>query len=168
MRFTRLVIRMSVTLTGLFHLGCTLVAVIIFAVISGVYPSWGWLELPVIIVLLALLAGGIGMLLSSLYVRYRDMQPIWDVVQQMLFYASPILYVSTLVPAHYQHAYMTNPIASLLGEMRAAVIDPTAPHAWTLLGGGARLLIPLGIIVLAVALGAWVFNREAPRIAENL
>jgi ABC-2 type transport system permease protein len=159
---------MSVTLTGLFNLGCTLVAVMIFAVISGVYPTWSWLELPLIIVLLALLAGGIGMLLSSLYVRYRDVQPIWDVVQQMLFYASPILYVSTIVPSKYQHAYMTNPIASLLGEMRAAVVDPTAPHAWTVIGGAVRLVIPLGIIAVAVVLGAWVFNREAPRIAENL
>jgi ABC-2 type transport system permease protein len=86
----------------------------------------------------------------------------------MLFYASPILYVATLVPPKYQHAYMTNPIASLLGEMRAAVVDPAAPHAAALIGGAVRLLIPLGIIAAAVVLGAWVFNREAPRIAENL
>jgi ABC-2 type transport system permease protein len=168
MRFPRLVIPMSVALTGLFNLACTLVAVMIFAIISGVYPTWGWLELPVIILLLALLATGIGMLLSSLYVRYRDMQPIWDVTQQVLFYASPILYVATLVPPKYQHAYMCNPLASLLSAMRHAVVDPTAPTAATLIGGTARLLIPLGLIAIAVVIGAWVFNREAPRIAENL
>jgi ABC-2 type transport system permease protein len=168
MRFPRLVIPMSVALTGLFNLACTLVAVMIFAIISGVYPTWGWLELPVIILLLALLATGIGMLLSSLYVRYRDMQPIWDVTQQVLFYASPILYVATLVPPKYQHAYMCNPLASLLSAMRHAVVDPTAPTAATLIGGTARLLIPLGLIAVAVVIGAWVFNREAPRIAENL
>jgi ABC-2 type transport system permease protein len=168
MRFPRLVIPMSVALTGLFNLVCTLAAVMIFAVISGVYPSWGWLELPVIIVLLALLATGIGMLLSALYVRYRDVQPIWEVVQQMLFYASPILYVTTIVPAKYQHAYMCNPLAALFSQMRHAVIDPTAPTAAALIGGTARLLIPLGLIAIAVVLGAYVFNREAPRIAENL
>jgi ABC-2 type transport system permease protein len=168
MRFPRLVIPMSVALTGLFNLICTLAAVMIFAVISGVYPSWGWLELPVIIVLLALLATGIGMLLSALYVRYRDVQPIWEVVQQMLFYASPILYVTTIVPAKYQHAYMCNPLAALFSQMRHAVIDPTAPTAAALIGGSVRLLIPLGLIVIAVVLGAYVFNREAPRIAENL
>jgi ABC-2 type transport system permease protein len=168
MRFPRLVIPMSVALTGLFNLACTLVAVMIFAIISGVYPTWGWLELPVIILLLALLATGIGMLLSSLYVRYRDMQPIWDVTQQVLFYASPILYVATLVPPKYQHAYMCNPLASLLSAMRHAVVDPTAPTAATLIGGTARLLIPLGLIAITVVIGAWVFNREAPRIAENL
>jgi ABC-2 type transport system permease protein len=168
MRFPRLVIPMSVALTGLFNLVCTLAAVMIFAVISGVYPSWGWLELPVIIVLLALLATGIGMLLSALYVRYRDVQPIWEVVQQMLFYASPILYVTTIVPAKYQHAYMCNPLAALFSQMRHAVIDPTAPTAAALIGGTVRLLIPLGLIAIAVVLGAYVFNREAPRIAENL
>jgi ABC-2 type transport system permease protein len=168
MRFPRLVIPMSVALTALFNLICTLAAVMIFAIISGVYPSWGWLELPVIIVLLALLATGIGMLLSALYVRYRDVQPIWEVVQQMLFYASPILYVTTIVPAKYQHAYMCNPLASLFSQMRHSVIDPTAPTAAALIGGGARLLIPLTLIVIAVVLGAYVFNREAPRIAENL
>jgi ABC-2 type transport system permease protein len=168
MRFPRLVIPMSVALTALFNLICTLAAVMIFAIISGVYPSWGWLELPVIIVLLALLATGIGMLLSALYVRYRDVQPIWEVVQQMLFYASPILYVTTIVPAKYQHAYMCNPLASLFSQMRHSVIDPTAPTAAALIGGSARLLIPLTLIVIAVVLGAYVFNREAPRIAENL
>jgi ABC-2 type transport system permease protein len=167
-RFPRMVIPLAVTLTALFNLGMTLIAVAIFAVISGVYPTWGWLELPVIILLLALLATGIGMLLSSLYVRYRDMQPIWDVTQQVLFYASPILYVATLVPPKYQHAYMCNPLASLLSAMRHAVVDPTAPTAATLIGGTARLLIPLGLIAIAVVIGAWVFNREAPRIAENL
>ena len=168
MRFPRLVIPMSVALTALFNLACTLVAVMIFAVISGVYPGWGWLELPIIILLLTLLATGIGMLLSALYVRYRDMQPIWDVTQQVLFYASPILYVATLVPAKYQHAYMCNPIATLLSAMRHAVVDPTAPSAAALIGGTTRLLIPIGLVAIAVVLGASVFNREAPRIAENL
>jgi ABC-2 type transport system permease protein len=168
MRFPRLVIPMAVTLTALFNLGCTLVAVIIFTVISGVYPTWTWLELPLIILLMAAFATGIGMLLSSLYVRYRDVQPIWEVTQQILFYASPILYVSTVVPERYQRPYHANPLASLLGELRAAVVDPTAPHAWSLIGGATRLLIPLGIILVTVVLGAWVFHREAPRIAENL
>jgi ABC-2 type transport system permease protein len=168
MRFPRLVIPMAVTLTALFNLGMTLVAVLIFAIISGVYPTWTWLELPVIVLLLGLFATGIGMLLSALYVRYRDVQPIWEVTQQMLFYASPILYVSTNVPERYQRPYHANPIASLLGETRHAMVDQGAPHAWSLIGGAPRLLIPGAIVVAVVVLGAWVFNREAPRIAENL
>jgi ABC-2 type transport system permease protein len=167
-RFPRLVIPLSVVLTALFNLGMTLIAVIVFALISGVRPTWTWFELPLLIAILALFGTGVGLLLSALFVRYRDVQPIWDVAAQMLFYASPILYVSTIVPETYQRPYHSNPIAAVLGEMRAAVIDPTAPHVWSLIGGAPRLLIPAGIVVLVVVLGAWVFTREAPRIAENL
>ncbi len=67
------------------------------------------------------------MLLSVLYVRYRDVQPIWEVLTQILFYASPILYVSTLVDECCQRPYVANPIAAILTQMRNAIIDPTAP-----------------------------------------
>jgi ABC-2 type transport system permease protein len=167
-RFPRLVIPVSVVLTALFNLTMTLVAVFIFAVISGVYPRWSWFELPVIIGLLSLFATGLGLLLSALFVRYRDIQPIWDVTAQILFYASPVIYVSTFVPQTYQHPYHANPVAASLGEMRHAMVDPTAPHAWALIGGGWRLLIPLGIVAASVVIGGLVFRREAPRIAENL
>jgi len=101
MRFPRLVIPLSVVLTALMNLGMTLIAVVIFALISGVRPTVTWLELPLLIVALGMLATGIGLLLSALFVRFRDVQPIWDVISQMLFYASPVLYVTTLVPGRY-------------------------------------------------------------------
>jgi len=167
-RFPRLVIPLAVAITGLLNLGMTLIAVIIFALISGVGPYWSWLELPVLIGLLAAFAMGLGMLLSVLFVRYRDIQPIWDVILQMLFYASPILYVVTTVPAKYQHIYVANPIAAILTQMRHAIIDPSAPSAATAIGGTARLLVPLGIIAASAVVGVWAFRREAPRIAENL
>jgi ABC-2 type transport system permease protein len=168
MRFPRLVIPIATVLTSLFNLGMTLVAVFAFALISGIGPRWTWLELPVLVVILAVFATGVGMLLSALFVRYRDVQPIWEVFSQMLFYASPVLYVSTMVPESYQRPYHVNPIASVLTEMRHAVVDQGAPHAWVAIGGATRLLIPAAIVVGTFALGLWVFNREAPRIAENL
>jgi ABC-2 type transport system permease protein len=122
----------------------------------------------VIIVLLTLFATGCGLVLSALFVRYRDVQPIWDVTSQVLFYASPILYVATMVPESYQRAYLANPISALLTEMRHAVVDPTARPVWDAIGGAERLLVPGGIVVAVFVLGLWVFTREAPRIAENL
>jgi ABC-2 type transport system permease protein len=166
--FPRLAIPMSVTLTGLFNLGGTLLAVFIFAIGSGVYPSWGWLELPALVVLLALLSCGIGMILSVLYVRYRDVEPIWEVITQILFYGSPVLYVSTLVDECCQEPYVAQPLASLFTEMRHAIVDTSAPDAATAIGGGYRLLLPLAIIFGSFVLGLWLFNREAPRIAEHL
>jgi ABC-2 type transport system permease protein len=168
MSFPRLAIPLSITLTGLFNLCGTLVAVFIFAIASGVYPDVGWLELPMLIVLLALLSCGVGMLLSVLYVRYRDVEPIWDVLTQILFYGSPVLYVTTLVPDCCQRPYVANPIAAILTEMRHAVIDPAAPDVVASIGGVARLLIPLGAIVATFLFGLWMFHREAPRIAEHL
>lgn len=168
MAFPRLAIPLSVVLAGLFNLLGTLVAVFIFTVGNGIYPAASWLELPLLIVLLALLSGGVGLVLSVLYVRFRDIQPIWEVLTQVLFYASPVLYVSTLVPECCQRPYVAQPLATVLTELRHAVVDGTAPSAATAIGGSVRLLIPLGIIAAILALGVWLFRREAPRIAENL
>lgn len=171
MRFPRLVIPLSVALTSMFNLATNMVAVVVFAVANGVYPRWGWLEMPLLILLLAVLAVGIGMLLSALYVRYRDVQPIWDVISQALFYVSPVIYVAANYKSFIRIA-LINPIAAILTQMHAAFIGGTPAHpvhgAAASMGGTIRLLIPLGLIFGAFLLGFWVFNREAPRIAENL
>jgi ABC-2 type transport system permease protein len=167
MRFPRLVIPLSVVLTAIFNMGGTLVAALIFAIATGVYPTWGWLELPVIILLVGAFATGIGLMLSALFVRYRDVAPIWEVASQMLFYISPILYVTTLVPEQYRDAYLVNPLAVLLTEMRAAVIDPSAPHPWDL-ASSLSMVLAAAVGLTAVVLGIVIFIRQAPRIAEDL
>jgi ABC-2 type transport system permease protein len=168
MRFPHLAIPLSTILTALMNLVATLAAVFVFAIASGVYPNWGWLELPVLIALLAVVATGTGLMLSVLFVRYRDVQPIWEVATQILFYASPILYVATMVPESWQRAYLLNPIAAVLTQVRHAVVDPSAPTLSALIGGAGWLLVPLAITVLVLALGIWMFARAAPRLAEEL
>ena len=146
-----------------------LVAVFVFAMISGVTIRLSWLQFPFLVLLLALLAIGFAMLLSVLYVRFRDIQPIWDVVLQITFYASPILYVVSKLPAQYVREMMAaNPLATILTQMRHALLDPNAPTAAEAIGSEVRLLIPLASILFVFVLGLWVFKREAPRIAENL
>jgi ABC-2 type transport system permease protein len=175
-RFPRMVIPLAVSLTALFNLGMNLIAVLVFALISGVRPRWTWLEMPPLVALLVALATGIGMLLSALYVRYRDVQPIWDVVSQALFYASPVLYAidkakgKSIAGLNAEHLLMCNPLAVVFTQMRYAVL-PTgdgAQSAVAAIGGWSHLLVPLGIVGGVFALGLWYFNREAPRIAENL
>ena len=168
MRFPRMVIPLSVSLTALFNLGMNLLAVLVFALVSGVRPRLSWLQLPLLVVLLTVLAVGLAMLLSALYVRFRDISPIWDVVLQLLFYASPVLYVLSLVPDSFERAMLANPIAVVLTQMRHAVLDPEAPSVFEAIGPDVRLLLPLGIVAVCFALGLWVFMRETPRIAENL
>jgi ABC-2 type transport system permease protein len=168
MRFPRVVIPLSVTVTALLNLGMTLVAVFGFTLANGIWPAWSWLELIPLLLLLTMLATGVGMLLSVLYIRYRDVQPIWEVVTQILFYASPVLYVATMVPDDFQRAYLANPIAALLTQVRHAIVDPTAPSLATAIGDPVRILIPLAIVVVLFALGLYTFSRMAPRIAEEL
>jgi ABC-2 type transport system permease protein len=175
MRFPRLVVPAATVLTAMFNLGMNLIAVLIFALAYGIYPSIGWLEMPIILGLWIMLALGIGMLLSVLYVRFRDIQPIWDVLTQVLFYLSPIIYPASLYPASVYRIAMGNPIAALVTQQYKAFVhphDPAFPHAaiWVgnAIGGNVRLLIPLGIIFGLFGLGLWAFNHEAPRIAENL
>jgi ABC-2 type transport system permease protein len=170
--FPRLVIPLTVVLVAYFDLLLNYVAVFIFIAANGVEPRWSWLELIPLLIALGLLATGIGMLLSALYVRFRDVQPIWEVLLQVFFYASPILYPIELVAERggedVQQAMMLSPLTAILQQIRHAVIDPNAASAGEAAGGWVWILIPAGIIVFVFALGFWVFNREAPRIAEEL
>jgi ABC-2 type transport system permease protein len=167
--FPRLVVPLAVMLTAYFNLILNLLAVLVFVLVTGVVPRWEWLLFPLVLVALGLLVAGLCMLLSALYVRFRDMKPIWDVVLQAAFYATPILYViETLPSARLQHLVMMSPVAALLTQVRHTFIDPRAPSAAHAAGGGLRLLVPIGIVLVLLALGFWVFNREAPRIAEEL
>jgi ABC-2 type transport system permease protein len=168
MRFPRMVIPLSVALHAFFNLGLNLIVVFAFILGSGIEPRLAWLELIPLIALMVAFASGVTMLVSALYVRYRDVQPIWEVALQMLFYASPIIYVASTYPDSVENLAMANPIAAIATEARHALIDPSAPSAADTIGGAVWLLVPLGVIALVSVLGFWVFTREAPRIAEEL
>ena len=168
MHFPRLVIPLSTVLTGVLNLLLSLVAVFVFILAYGIDPMWTWLLLPVILVPLVILTSAVAMLVSSLYVRFRDVQPIWFVVSMILFYGSPVLYAIDTVPANAQRYVLFNPIAMLLEQARKWVIDPTAPGCVTAIGGWKWAMVPLAIFIATCVLGLWVFNREAPVIAERL
>jgi ABC-2 type transport system permease protein len=167
-RFPRLVIPLAVALHSLFNLGLNLIVVFVFVFASGIGPRVAWLELIPLIVLLVAFSTSVTMLLSALYVRYRDMQPIWEVALQILFYATPVIYVMEFLPDKIEQPAMANPLAAILTQMRYALIDPTAPSAAEAAGGVGWLLVPFAVIVAACAVGWLVFTREAPRIAEDL
>jgi ABC-2 type transport system permease protein len=167
--FPRLVVPLSVLLVSYFNLVLNLLAVLVFVLATGVEPRVEWLAMPLLLIPLGLFAGGLAMLLSALYVRFRDVQPIWEVMLQILFYASPILYVLDTLPEHLRPTVVRfNPLATILVQSRHSLIDETAPNSWDAAGGMVYLLIPGTIILAVLVLGFWVFNREAPRIAEEL
>jgi ABC-2 type transport system permease protein len=169
--FPRMVIPLSITLTSFFTLVMNFLAVFVFIGLSGVEVRWAWLELPALLLLLFALATGFSMLLSALYVPFRDMSPIWDVVLQALFYATPVLYPIELLAEKNEtiaNIAMCNPLAAIIQQVRYAVIDPGSASAGEAVGGLGLLLVPFAILVGVFLLGLWVFNRMAPRIAEEL
>jgi ABC-2 type transport system permease protein len=171
-QFPRMVIPLSVVLLALFNLALNLVVVLGFALAEGVQPTISWLELPLIVLMLATFSTGIAMLLSALFVSLRDIQPIWEVVSQILFYCSPVIISVETVQEKFSatalHLYMLNPLAVVFQQFRHAIITHGTLSAGEALGGWAALLEPLAIVAAIFALGFWVFNRSAPLVAENL
>ncbi len=168
-RFPRLVIPTASVLTAIFNLGLNLVVVLIFMLASGVEPHASWIQAPLLIGALIVLAQGIAMLVSALYVRYRDIKPIWDVVLQVTFYATPLLYpIERVSNETAQKLIMLNPLAAIVQQVRRAVIDPTAPSTLDVMGSYALLLVPIGITVAVVVVGFLTFQRGAPTMAEQL
>ena len=174
--FPRLTVPLSIVLTSLMNLMLNLVPVLIFLFAAGASPHGSWVEMVLLLFLLALLSTGLGMILSVSYVRYRDVQPIWDVVLQITFYASGVFFsIATLKPItilghriNLSHVLMANPFAALLQQSRHAFIDHSYPTAASAIGGSTLLMIPIGIGVVALIGGFLLFDREAPWVAEQL
>ena len=127
-RFPRLVIPLSVALHALFNLGLNLIAVFVFVFAAGIDPRWSWLEMSRCSCCSWCSPPASAMLLSALYVRFRDVQPIWEVVA-----ADPLLRLSDplrrgeLPRTASSSEAMANPITSILTQMRHALIDADAP-----------------------------------------
>jgi ABC-2 type transport system permease protein len=169
MHFPRMVIPLSVVVTSMLNLAGNLVAVFAFILIDGVQPRWTWLLLPLLLVPLIMFTAGVSMILSSLYVSYRDVGPIWSVLTQLLFYATPILYaIEKVDPPSLRKVVLSNPLSAILQQARRWLIDPHAPGAAAAIGGFPWWLLPLGVFVGTCAFGLWIFNHEAPKIAERL
>ena len=148
-----------------------MVAVGAFMALQGVPLRLSWLVAVPALALLLVYVSGLAMLLSALFVRYRDVQPIWEVVVQAMFYATPILYPIETVAERSETAaqlIMCNPLASVIQQVRHDVFDSAAPTAAEAIGGVGLLLIPIGITIGTFVLGFYVFNRMAPQVAEEL
>lgn len=174
--FPRLAVPLSIGLTALLNLALNLIPVFIFLLAEGGAVRLSWLELPLLVAMLALFSAGLGAILSVGYVSYRDVRPIWDVVLQATFYASGIFIVLTGVKpvnvlgvrVDIAHVLMANPFAALLEQARHVLIDPSYPSAASAMGGTAMLMIPIGIALVVIVAGFLLFDRQAPKVAERL
>jgi ABC-2 type transport system permease protein len=158
----------SIFLTLLMNYG----VVLLFALGTGVTPTLGWIEIVPLLFLLYLVAASVSLALSSFYVRFRDVQPIWEVFAQVLFYATPVIYPIEYVQTHAGEGVaklmMCNPLATIIEQMRHAAIDPAAPSAVDVLGSWWMLIVPMGIVVVLAIFGYFSMKRLAPTVAEEM
>jgi ABC-2 type transport system permease protein len=168
MQFPRLAIPMAWVLTSLFTLVINLGVVFVFILAYGVGPYWTWLLLPALLLPLLVLTTAVSALLSALYVRFRDVNIIWSVAVQALFYATPVLYVLDQLDQQYRWIILLNPLTPIFLAAREWIIDPAAPGPVDSAGGVAHLVGSLVVFVAVCVVSIWVFAREAPRMAEEL
>jgi ABC-2 type transport system permease protein len=169
--FPRAVIPLSVALGAAFNLFLNLLVLGAFLAIAGVEPQWTWILVPFPLLFLVLFAVGVSLMLSSLYVSFRDVQPIWEVILQALFYATPVIYPIEVLAGKNEslsHVALMNPIATVIQETRHFVLGDDTPSAVDAIGDPALLLVPLFIVVGAAIAGYVIFDRLAPRVAERL
>jgi len=166
--FPRLVIPLSVVLVSLISFAFSLVVVIGFFLASGVPIRATWLLVPIPVLIVVIFTVGMSLLLSALYVRFRDVSSVWNAVSRASFYASPVLYPIEFFPDDWKFLLFINPLAPALAQARIWLIDPSAPSYGDVMGGDIYYLGPGLILVAICALGAWAFIRRAPRVAEEL
>lgn len=169
-QFPRLAVPFSIVLTALFNLLINYIVVFVFLIIQGGSPLWSWLwAFPLLIAALVFVATSISVLLSALYVRYRDVRPIWEVLLQTLYFVSLVLIPIEAVPNEtLQKLLLISPFACIVEELRHAVIDPGAPTVAAVLGNPLLIAVPVGIALALAAIAYTVFDRMAPVVAEEL
>ncbi len=168
-QFPRLVIPLAVVLTTAFNFVLNLVVAFVFILAFGLTPAATWLLLIPVLAGLLVFTCAVSMLVSALYPRFRDVSIIWTVLAMALFYATPVLYPITAPSQHLRDVIALNPLAPLFEVVQRAVTDPLAPWPGSAAAGGpVRLIISICLFLAVCVVAVLVFNREAPRIAEEL
>lgn len=167
--FPKYVIVFASSASALINLGINFVIILIFMLVFGADPSWtALLYVPLAVAEITILGLGIGLLLSALFVRFRDVAYIWEVISQAAFYATPILYPIALVPVVAQKLVMLNPVAQALQEARHHLVTPHSQRVQDVIGFDLAPAIPVLIAVIVFILGAAYFRRHSKHFAEEV
>jgi lipopolysaccharide transport system permease protein len=156
--FPRLLAPLAAVVPGLVDLAVSLVAVGVFMAIYGVAPSGALTSLPLWLVALVILTFGVGTWLSALNVQYRDVRNALAFLLQLWFFASPIVYGSSLLEGRWAYVLALNPLVGLLEGFRWSLIGAPAP--------GPEALVSLASGIVLVASGIVYFGRSQRRFAD--
>ena len=170
--FPKYIIIISSMSSALISLSINLIVVLIFGLISGVDFTWRALLAPLSIIQLFILALGVSLILSTLYVKFRDISHIWDVILQICVYSIPIIYPLSLVSNFHPEVakvMMLNPIAQSIQDVRYSLIAPqTTPTTWSTINNIWISLIPVVLTVVVVIIGIMYFRKSSKTFAENM
>jgi lipopolysaccharide transport system permease protein len=147
--------------THLIHFLLALPVPLLFLILNGGRLTSAILMLPFVIMLQFLLTLGLGYLVATIHVTFRDTQHLLGVFFMLLFYLTPVFYDASIVPARYQTVYRLNPVLHLITAYRAILIHGGLPDL--------RTLLALGAVVGALLwLSYTVFARASYRFVEEL
>lgn len=165
--FPRYVVVLSIGVSALITFGLNLIVIAVFMVVAQVPIGWRvfWL-IPVFLELMALSAGG-ALYLSALYVRFRDMTYIWDVLLQAGFYATPIFYPLTMLPPDWARLALLNPMAQIIQDARYALISDQTLTIGQLYSTPWVRLVPIVLTLAILVSGLSFFRRRSPSFAEE-
>lgn len=159
--FPRLVIPASSVIAGLIDLAIALVILIGLMAFYGYAPGVAVLTLPLYLLLAAATALGVGLWNAALAVRFRDLQIVTNYALQAWMFLSPVAYSASLVPERFKVFYQINPLYWVVEGFR-----------WGLYGGGQAptlmILLPVGLVLLALVTGLFVFRRTERTVVDLL
>jgi ABC-2 type transport system permease protein len=171
--FSKPVIIFSVISNAFINLVISLVVVIGFAIINGVHFSWTVIFAIPLLFELIVLSAGIAFILSTAFVYFRDLGPIWEVIMQAGFYGTPIIYPITQISNHAHYLWvakliMLNPMAQIVQDMRYVLTfsNNTNPTLWQMWHNPFIIAIPYILPFIIFAIGLKIFTKNSKRFAE--
>lgn len=165
----RWIIIVSSSVSALINLGLNLVVVAVFMVFNQVDVRMSILQLPLLILEVYLFALGLSLVLSTLFVKFRDVAYIWEVILQAGFYLTPILYPLSLITNEgLQKLILLNPMAQAIQDARFAVVTEKTLTIHSVFQGGYYRFLPFLLILIVLLAGLIYFRKESKYFAENI
>lgn len=172
--FPNYIIVAATTMGSMISLAINLGVVILFGFFAHAHYTWRVITVIPSILQLYAISLGVALLLGSLYVYFRDIAHIWDVILQALFYATPIIYPLSMVQKNPEFSWaadfmMLMPTTQTIMDIRHNLLSPEyVPTIWTVVDNKILCLIPYVLSVLVLWLGVHVFRKYSAKFAEVL
>jgi len=168
--FPRWILVVSSTASALLTFAInTLLVVVVTLLLGKLHPAWSSLVAPLYYVELVALVLGVSLLLSALFVFFRDLGHIWEILSLVLFYGSAVVFPFARIPASLRDVAGLNPIAQIVQDVRHTVVNPANPRIPSMTTAiGSLEIVPILITIAILVIGFAVFSRLTPKFAENL